>query len=336
MRRRQHPLAQIGVAAQLFRQGPKVRREPVNGGLFRLDPLQQPAGGAEMGEAHLAVIEQPRLAVRRQRRGHVHHVHIGVVRRQFRQGDIGEAKAVAVSHETAVRKAQGLDRRLRQIVDQDRRGRHGAQLLDEPPGRLEEQGRRGLAPRGIHGVRDRVASPQGAYQHQIVAAVDGHGDVVGKACGDRQVQPPPTPFLAQEVLLHLHVAVTEQQHVQPAAGGCQSVHGCRLRHRPVVFRAAAAGPAPGVQPCDRVPAIGGAQLGGQGLQLGLGRLVGQHLPLQQGGQQGRPQALLEQGLGNLEQLDDLGEIGVHHPAHLVDRMEDQHASVADRGQMDKP
>ena len=331
----EHPLAQIGIPVQLFRQPGQVRGQSVDGGLLGLDPLQQPARRAEMGEAHLPVVQQPRLARRRQGRGHIHHMDIGIVLGQRRQGDIGEAEPVAMPQQAPLREAQGLDGGLGQVVDQDRGRGHRAQLLDHVPGRLQEEAGGGLARGGIHRVHEGMAGTQGPDQDQVVAAIDGHGDVVGKARRDLQVQPAALAFLPQEVLLHLHVAVAEQQHVQPVPRSGQALHRGGLGHRPVVLAAGALRPPPGLHHRGRVPPVGGPQLRRQGGQLGLRRQLGQHLPLQEGVQQGRAKALLEQGLGNLEQLDHLGEIGIHHPPHLVHRMQDQHPAVPHRGHVDE-
>ena len=77
-----------------------------------------------MREPDLAVVEQAFGAGRGQGGRDIDDIDIGEGVGEFGQRDIGEAEAGAVAPDAALGEAQRLHRRLGQIVDQDRRGRH--------------------------------------------------------------------------------------------------------------------------------------------------------------------------------------------------------------------
>ena len=67
----------------------------------------------------------------RNRRRHVDDVHIGKRLQGLRKGEVREPEPVAMSQQTALGKTEGLDRRLRKIVNQDGLWGDVAQPLDD-------------------------------------------------------------------------------------------------------------------------------------------------------------------------------------------------------------
>ncbi len=84
-----------------------------------------------MGEADLAVIEQPLGAGRAKGGRDIDHVDVGEGDRELGQRHIGQAEARAMSLDAALGQAQRLNGRFGQIVDQDRRRGHLAQVRSE-------------------------------------------------------------------------------------------------------------------------------------------------------------------------------------------------------------
>ncbi len=153
-------------------------------------------------------------------------------RGNLRQRDIGQAESRAVSRDAALRQPQRLHGRLRQIVDQDRRGRPFAQLLQQLPRLRDIGGMRVLAGRGR--VGDQVPRAQGADENRVVLVFGGEAHVVGKCRRDAQVDAAPRRFPAQEIGLHLDVAIAEQQrHRRAFRRSPRSAEPIRAPRRPV-------------------------------------------------------------------------------------------------------
>ncbi len=187
---------------------------------------------------------------------------------------------------------------------------------------------------------------QGADQYRLVRPLGRQPQVVGKAGRHRGPGPAPGRLAAQEVGLHLQLAVAEQQELDLVAHRpAEILDPARLRHRPIgigAFLGAQAQPVQGlagVAPVQRLERLG--HLGG----LGLGGLVGEHPALHQGrqtsGQGVGIEAVAGQELGHLaghiarrlEPDEDLGDLGVDHEPELADGVDDQHALGVQRRQM---
>ena len=70
---------------------------------------------------------------------------------------------------------------------------------------------------GRHGPGDGVARPEGADQDDVVRALGGEPHIVREGGGDLEIHAPRGRLPAQEVGLHLQVAVAEQQGGDRAA-----------------------------------------------------------------------------------------------------------------------
>ena len=118
--------------------------------------------------------------------------------------------------DTAVGEAQRLHRRLRQTVDQDRRGGEGAQLRHHRLDRLD------VDAGGIAIVMLRIAqydcmpSLEGADDDGVVVAVTCQFGIGGEGGGSPQIYAAANSFLAEEIGFHMHVAIAEQQDVDAA------------------------------------------------------------------------------------------------------------------------
>ncbi len=190
------------------------------------------------------------------------------------------------------------------------------------------------------------ARAQGADQYGLVRPLRRQSQIVGEAGPHLDLGAPGRALAAQEIGLHLELAVAEQQHLQPVAHGpAEVLDPARLGHRP-----AGIGTLLGLaaQPIDRlagIAAVQGLQLGGHlgGLVLGAG--AGQDAALHQR-RQGAGQGVgiqpvegqeLGQGArhvaGLAEPFEDLADLGVHHQPQLADCVQDQHPVLVQRGQM---
>ena len=182
-----------------------------------------------MGEADLAVVEQPFGAGRGQRGRDIDHIDVGKGAREFGKRDVGQPEPGAVSLHAAFRKSQRLNGRLGQIVDQDRRGGHFAQLAQKLGG-MRDIGR--MRVEAVNVLGDEVPGPQGADENHIVLALAGKANVVGERRRHMQIDAAARRFPAQEVGFHLDIAIAEQQRIDAPSGGAEIVEAVGRRRPP--------------------------------------------------------------------------------------------------------
>ena len=247
----------------------------------------------------------------------------------------------------AVGEAQRLDSGLRQAVDQDGRIGMGAQALDDVPGLGQVDRGRIAAMIGGGALGDQVARAQGADQDRLVRFFGRQAQVVRERGGDPQVDIAPGRLAAQEVGLHLQVAVAEQQDV-PAVrlGAAQVVRAQGRGHRPIGICAFAFLPAELIQRLARIAPMQFGKLGGHGGRLRRGVLVGQHAALHQGREaarqgvgvdgHGRAQARqVPRHVARLgEPFHDAGHFRIDHQAQVRHGVNDQHAVFRQGRQVD--
>ncbi len=192
----------------------------------------------------------------------------------------------------------------------------------------------------------QAARAQGADQDGLVLPLCGEAKIVGEAGGHLDVDAAAGPFPAQEVGLHLQLAVTEQQHLEPVA------------HRPAeVLDAAGVGDGPVgiaallrfaphlVQRLAGITAVQDLELGGHLGGLGLRRFAGEHAALHQR-RQGAGQGLGVEGVareelrhlsGHVARLgepgEDLAHLAIDHQPQLVDGVQHQDPLGVERGQV---
>ena len=162
----------------------------------------------------------------------------------------------------------------------------------------------------------------------------GEPQVVGKGRGDPQIDAPRGRLPPQEIGLHVHIAVAEQDHVEAPAAFAH----IRLRQRRAggpIGLAALLGLAPQpLQHLGGVAAVIGAQFLRNRGEFRLRRLVGEDAALDQGGESAGA-LVCGQFPGRGEEGDHLGQLAVDHQSQMAQRMDHQHAVVRHGRQMDE-
>ena len=159
--------------------------------------------------------------------------------------------------------------------------------------------------------------------------------IVGEAGGDTQVKAPPRAFAPQEIGLHLYVALAEQEEVEPTPIPFERLHPQRFARGPAGMCAFLPCAAELFEQGVGVASVRGRQGVCDILQLFLGRPVGDHAAIHQGGDRvqdcvkWKPQRL-DQGRHVLRHLprtaeivEDAVDLGVDGQAQMADRMDGQ-------------
>jgi hypothetical protein len=205
-------LSTIGIAVDRLCQRRHVRNDAVHRRLFAFRPLQQPTWGPHVGEAHEPVVEHALRPDGRERGGDIDDMYVGIGLNQIREHDVADAEAHTVSIEAPLGEAERLHCRLGQIVDQDRRRRALAQLLQDVAGFRDIGGVRAILT-GLGIESERVTRSQCVDQNHIVLVLAHEANIVGKRRGNAKVDPALRPLTPQEVGFHLQIAVPEQNDI---------------------------------------------------------------------------------------------------------------------------
>jgi hypothetical protein len=309
--------------------------------LFALRPLQQPAGRAQVGEAEMGIVDHPRGPDGGERRRDVDNVNIGKGFDQIGERDVGEAEAVAVAGKPALGKAERLDGRLGQIIDQDRRRGFFAQAFEHEPGVGDVAGvMRGLPGREI--VGDVVARAQRADEDGVVLVFAGEGEIIGKRRRHAQVEAAPHGLAAQEVGFHVNVALAVKDHVEALFSLAKVRHSQCGPRRPIRRRAFFQFTPIALEKLDRVAPVGRAQLGGDVGDFLLRGLFGENAAFDQrldaafedgavaAHERGEAVVPVRQRPRLLEALHDPGNRRVDGEAQMADGVDEQNPVGPDR------
>ncbi len=295
-----------------------------------------------MSEGNLPVVEHPFGARRAQRRRDIDYMHAGHRRRHLGQREIGQAETRAMSRDSTFRESQRLHGGFRQIVDQDRRGCPLAQLLEQLPCLREISGVRVLAGRGR--LRDEVPRSERAYKNSVVLVFGGEAHVVGKGRRDTQVDTAPCSFPAQEIRLHLDIAIAEQQDIDAFPGAAQILDSIASSRRPTGCDAFLHLPPVAFQHFGGIAPVRCGKSGAGGRQFFFRRFLGEDLALGQpgdrsgddvariGNQMADRSTIVRDAARFAEIIDQDAGFAVHRQAHVADGM-DQQKTVGANGQL---
>ncbi len=156
-----------------------------------------------MGEADQAVVDQPGRTLGVEGGGDVDHMDVVEARGELLEHQVQPPEAVAMAVQAPVRQTEGLNRRLRQVVDQDRLGGVRAQALDDVTGLVQIDRRRIAAVVGGRTHGHQPPRAQGADQDRLVGPFRGQAQIVGEAGRHLDLDAARGGLAAQEVALHL-------------------------------------------------------------------------------------------------------------------------------------
>ncbi len=168
----------------------------MHGGFFAFRTLQHPARRAEMREAHLPVIEHSFGARRRQRRRDIDDMHAGNVAASSASATLARRKRVRCPVMPRSARPSGC------TVGSGRLSiRIGAEVLSrnccKQMPRLRDINRmRSLARRGR--FSDHMPRAQSADENGVMFMFGGKTHIVGKGCGDMQVDAARAPLRGAE------------------------------------------------------------------------------------------------------------------------------------------
>ena len=201
---------------------------------------------------------------------------------------------------------------------------------------------------------DEVPGPQCADENRVMPAFTDKTNIVRKRRRYPQFNAAARRFPAQEVGLHLDVAIAQQNDIEGLAAGAEIVQAVGSADRPIGRRAFFHRAPVALQHLGRIPPMPGRKFGADRGQLFLGGLFSQDLP----GQQIQYRALdhitqIRQLvprvrkqrhhrlaiLGNAARLGKIiqksADLAIGGQAHLADRVHDQGAVLPNRQLMDK-
>ncbi len=250
----------------------------------------------------------------------------------------------------AVGHAQGLHGRLGQAVEQDGGGADGAKTRQHGAG-LGHVDRGGVAAMVFRRAQGHHApGAERAHQQRVVRRLGGQAQVIGKGGGYAQGHPPADALSAQEVGLHLQLAVAEQQHVQVVAErAAQGLGALRLGDRPAGVGALLGPAAERVERLARVGGVAAVQFGEVRRhlrRLGRGVVVGEQAALHQRRQaarqhlgvyalaSGHGRQLVRHVAGLAEGAQDRPHLRVHNQAKLGHGVHRKHPSVPEGHEVD--
>lgn len=188
-----------------------------------------------MGETNLPVVQQGNAAFRCQCGGDIDDVDVRKTFGQINQRKIGHAELRAMTVASPFGYSQRLHRRHRQIVDQDRRRGLLAQLRQRVLG-LRDIDLVWVATR--HRLpRDEMPGVECSNQDGIVLVFRREGIIVWGGCRDPQIVAALIGLAAQEIGLHVHVAITKQDQINSRLGAANVLNPLRRLDRPIVARA---------------------------------------------------------------------------------------------------
>ncbi len=192
--------------------------------------------------------------------------------------------------------------------------------------------------RGAHQMMPRAKR---ADQDGVVLVFGGKTQIVGEGRRDVQVEAAAAGLLAQEVGLHMHIAIAEQDEVEPWSLPIEIPQALGRARRPVGIGAPLGFTAKALDQSRRVAAVAGRQDGGDVGQFGFGILLRQdplenqrgqavdQFPLRQAGQLHQGGKVGGQLARRRAKADDLGDRRIDDRAQVADRVDQQGASVVE-------
>ena len=116
---RHNRLAPVRISIKRVGEGGEVGKHIEYGLPLTVGPLQQPAGRAEVGEAHQSIVDELFQPLGAERGRGVYEMHVIEGLDEFSEGEVCATEAVPVAQDPAVRHAQRIDRRFGQTVQQN-------------------------------------------------------------------------------------------------------------------------------------------------------------------------------------------------------------------------